>query len=586
MNPGPTPPSPDDEARDPLLAVLQQRLGDYGQAPPPGAWGAIRQQLPQSAAPQYWRRRPRRLLPLLALLLGLVAVGTLAVHQAQLRRGSQALGRSQPRLQGTLNKPFVAAELASRSKQQETPSALAHAAAAASSAIFSPAASPEATSGAATTVTSPRATQAHALAKRSVATTPASSKGTYNSSKVLPSASVAGQKGTALNAGVKELVRSRHRTVAFSQLTRSDQRSTLRTPLGMPRATTRTGRGQHQAVSQAALIAQAASTLEADTLTNTTESISGNLARTHHLKVHGARPLLAALPPSGHQAEAISVTNATRDKRRETKAIHAVVAKERSALSGPLDGFDSLAIRPVLLGLLPALPSPTLVAQPDSTKPLPPIRRWSLLVVAGPTLSYRTLGPIPAEATAPRFARLERPALGLGAQVQVRRVLSGRWAVAVGLGYQEYATQLALRLKDTAYYASVHQRDSYRLLTLPVQFGYALGVPRGRLATALLVGAEPGLYVGGRSTEGSGCGCEQQVYTSAAASPYRTWNLAFSLGLDLRYHVGGPASRWQWLVQPTARYVLTPFVRSEALGYARRRPFSLGLLTGFSWDLR
>jgi hypothetical protein len=217
---------------------------------------------------------------------------------------------------------------------------------------------------------------------------------------------------------------------------------------------------------------------------------------------------------------------------------------------------------------------------------VPPVRRWSLLLVAGPTLSYRTLGPAPTLAAGhPDFARLERPALGLGAQVQVRRVLSGRWALAAGLGYHEYATRLALSLKDTAY-TSIKQRDTYRLLTVPVQLSYALGVPKSRLSKALLLGAEPGWYLGGRSTEGSGCGCEQQAYTSAGGSPYRPLTVAFSLGLDLRLRLGGTGGRWQWLVQPTGRYVATPFVRSDAVGFTQRQPFSLGLLTGFSWDVR
>jgi len=224
-----------------------------------------------------------------------------------------------------------------------------------------------------------------------------------------------------------------------------------------------------------------------------------------------------------------------------------------------------------------------LVARPDSTPPVPPVRRWALLVLAGPTLSYRTLGPAPALTVVhPDFARLERPALGLGAQVQVRRVLSGRWALAAGLGYHEYATRLALNLRDTL---SVHQRDTYRLLTVPVQLGYALGAPKGRLTKGLLLGLEPGWYLGGRSTEGSGCGCEQQVYSSAGGSPYRSLTVAFSLGLDVRLRLGGAGSRWQWLVQPTGRYVATPFVRAEAVGFTRRQPFSLGLLTGFSWDV-
>jgi hypothetical protein len=175
--------------------------------------------------------------------------------------------------------------------------------------------------------------------------------------------------------------------------------------------------------------------------------------------------------------------------------------------------------------------------------------------------------------------------VGLGAQVQVRRVLSGRWALAVGLGYHEYATRLALSVRDSSRYTTFRQRDAYRLLTVPVQASYALGAPKGRLTKGLLLGLEPGWYLGGRSTEGSGCGCEQQAYLSAASSPYRSLSVAVSLGLDLRYRLGTAASRWQWLVQPTGRYVATPFVRADAVGFTRRQPFSLGLLTGFSWDV-
>ncbi|WP_460582828.1 hypothetical protein [Hymenobacter arcticus] len=226
-----------------------------------------------------------------------------------------------------------------------------------------------------------------------------------------------------------------------------------------------------------------------------------------------------------------------------------------------------------------------MVARPDSTPPAPPVRRWALLALAGPTLSYRTIGAGPSPVAGPDFAHLERPAAGLGAQVQLRRVLAGRWALAAGLGYQEYATRLALQLGDSAGSRRINQRDTYRLLTVPVQLSYALGAPRGRLAKAVLFGTEVGWYQGGRSTEGSDCGCQQQAY-SASSNPYRPWSLALSLGLDLRYRVGGPASRWQWVVQPTGRYVLTSLAGANTLAFSARRPFSVGLLTGFSWDIR
>jgi len=235
-----------------------------------------------------------------------------------------------------------------------------------------------------------------------------------------------------------------------------------------------------------------------------------------------------------------------------------------------------------------ASPPASLAALPDSSSAAVPVRRWALLATAGPTLSYRTIGAAPAAlGTRPDFAHLERPAVGLGAQVQVRRVLSGRWALAVGLGYQEYATRLALQRGDSAGAPRLSQRDTYRLLTLPVQLSYALGAPRGRLAKALLLGAEVGWYRGGHTTEGSDCGCQQQTYTAAKGdSIYAAYTLALSLGLDLRYRLGGPASRWQWLVQPTGRYVLTPFTKPNTAGFSPRQPFSLGVFTGFSWDIR
>jgi hypothetical protein len=210
--------------------------------------------------------------------------------------------------------------------------------------------------------------------------------------------------------------------------------------------------------------------------------------------------------------------------------------------------------------------------------------RWALLALVGPTISYRTLSAAP-DNNASNVAGLERPAPGLGAQMQLRRVLSGRWSLAVGLGYHKYATSLTLQVRSDSdsTYRTVNQHDAYQMLTLPVQLGYTLHGPRGRLATAVLVGAEPAWYLGGRSTAPGG---QQLSYNSAAASPYQPWVLGFSLGLDLRYRLGSPASRWQLLVQPTGRYVLTSFVRPDATGYPARQPFSLGVLTGFAWELR
>jgi hypothetical protein len=288
------------------------------------------------------------------------------------------------------------------------------------------------------------------------------------------------------------------------------------------------------------------------------------------------------------------------------------------ATTNQSEALDSLASRRATL-LLAARNLPAVLAAPaDSSKPwFLPTRRWSVLVLVGPTLSFRTVrsattgglsysSPLvnsPTQTfngtrtTSANVVDLERPAAGWNAQVQVRRVLTGRWAVAFGVGYQEYATRLALQVRKRAIQTtspasgvsyldstlSVHHRDTYQLLTLPLQLSYTLGPPRGRLSLSVLGGLEPSWYVGGRTTEGTSCNCEQQSFSSASGSPYNTFNLGLSLGLDARYRLGSLASRWQWVLQPTGHYVASPFVRSSTL-YARRQPYSLGLLTGLSWE--
>jgi hypothetical protein len=591
MNSGPTPPRPDDEARDPLLTALQQRLHDYGQAPPPSAWAAIRQQLPP-AAPRPWWRRSRRLLPLLALLLGLVAVGTLAVRQGRLQLGSQDIENSGKQTQGSLNKLNTAATPARTVRQQEARAALAHAASAV--AVPSSTTTPYPSSGAATTTaTVSELTQAATLAQRQLASATHPSKTANSPSENRRTTSTIAHHRVALATRANTAVTSPHSAVLSAPIDSSGKQRPLHKQLIAGQATSRAQRANHRAASRRQNSSLATFSPSAQPLAVTGATDSDRLARPHGAEDKGtarrvARPLVSLSSYRKRRNRVAAATQATRTKRAQTET---ALADEIAALGNQPYAFDSLALKPVALDLLPALAGPVLVARPDSSKPLPRARRWSLLVLAGPTLSYRTLGAAPTLATQhPDFAHLERPALGFGAQVQVRRVLSGRWALAVGAGYHKYATRLALSVIDSSSRIprSVHQRDVYRVLTLPVQFSYTLGVPQQRVAWALLFGVEPSWYLGGRSTEGSGCGCQQQVYPldSARTGPYRPLTLALSLGLDLRYRLGGPASRWQWVVQPTARYVITPFVRNEAVGFTRRQPWSLGLLTGISWDIR
>ena len=592
MKPGPPfPPLPDDAATDPLLAALRQRLGDYGQAPPPGAWAAIRRQVAPPALPPWWRRR--HLLALMGLLLCFLRPSTLG-EWATLRRAGLAAAGQPPGVAPSLS-PLAGANAPSArtahpagraATERATP--LGAATASRSSSLPKTAAEPAALLPRATTeknalatttrhagaVVADRPTAGRATVLRQSATARTASSNPQVALSAQEAASSARRKklgfGVALAAS-----RKAHRR-QLGHWPAAGHRRTIEPVLaGLAPESIAANRPSgwlaHRGRAHAA--AQAAS--RNPYAQRTFETTARSAAR---------RGPLAWQPASrsGRAPGRLEIADLATAAPAETVALAALAPSASGAY--PLGPVDSLVLRQPGLVLPSAAALATLVVRPDSAPAAHPARRWSLLVVAGPTLSYRTLGPAPVLAAGhPDFARLERPALGLGAQVQVRRVLSGRWALAVGVGYHEYATRLALSLKDTA---SVHQRDTYRLLTVPVQLGYALGAPKNRLSKALLLGVEPGWYLGCRSTEGSGCGCEQQTYTSAASSPYRSLSVAFSLGLDLRYRVGSAGSRWQWLVQPTGRYVATPFVRSEAVGFTPRHPFSLGLLTGFSWDVR
>ena len=228
-------------------------------------------------------------------------------------------------------------------------------------------------------------------------------------------------------------------------------------------------------------------------------------------------------------------------------------------------------------------------------------------VLLGPALTYRRLAA-PQEASATTANSLftpgvssargssgvttqERPALAPGGQVQIRRSLNGRWTLAAGLGYRQYATALAIKryqapsptsfINDSA---TTHRRDTYHYLTVPVQLNYGLGAPAGRWRTALQAGAELGVYVGGTTSEGVACACNTRTW-HPTGSPYRILSLGLSLGLDVRYRPGPAGGPWELLAQPTATYGLTSLTRAGS-GFNARYPLGAGLLLGLSRDLR
>ncbi|NML66011.1 outer membrane beta-barrel protein [Hymenobacter sp. RP-2-7] len=621
MNEGPDfqPRPDDDDARDPLLGALRQRLGErFGQEPPPELWASIRQQLP-AATPRPWWLRSRQLLALLVLLGGVLLGGT-AVWLTQLARPTPRLAHrpaTQPIAPGT------AARL-SRSAAGRTAANLpAPAPDALSLSVAKSTAAHASVSVPAAAMPGSRATTPSLAARNQ--TRPAlgpvgNATATKSASHLLATATGHRPKsGMLLEKSVVPSARSARSGLRLARATPASNRqptaaAQLAQPTGgePPRAsaaTTAIAADGQPAASAPATDRQLTATASAD-LPAPRGAVAGHRRRR----------------PAGQAVAATMAPATTRQSRRAARqptglgeittqpaASEAGLRTAATATSVPPAALDSLAVRRVRLPLATlALPAP-LAARPDSAGPwLPPVRRWSVLALAGPTISYRALGQpfsnVPVYTTNPTntstfsgrssssasLVDLERPAAGLGAQVQVRRVLTGRWALALGAGYQEYATQLNLRVQTYQLTAGtlvldtvptlVRQRDTYRFLTLPVQLSYALGPPRGRWSLGLLAGLEPSLYMGGRTTENSTCSCQQQVFTSASGSPYSALTLGLSLGLDARYRLGGPAARWQWVLQPTGRYVATRFVRAASLAYTPRQPFSFGLLTGLAWE--
>ena len=271
------------------------------------------------------------------------------------------------------------------------------------------------------------------------------------------------------------------------------------------------------------------------------------------------------------------------------------------------DALGYLTARRVALQMTdgPARPNPQPVASTPPVPPAPFWPRWSVQVLAGPAFTYRQLST-PASATTTtsstptltnqgllnrttNVAALERPALGGGFQLSVRRAFAERWSLGLGLGYAEFATRLALQqvhgtpanlmARPDSSTTSIYRRDTYRFVTLPVRLGYDWALSN-RWRVGVLAGAEAAFYVGGSSTEGSACACQSQTW-GISGSPYRRVSLGASLGAEVRYRLNG---RWELLAQPTATYLLTPLA-TLTTAYYQRHLFGGTALLGAAYTL-
>jgi hypothetical protein len=563
---------------DDLYDALRNRLEDYGQEPPAQLWAGIRAKLPPVAQPQL--RRRRRWSP--ALLLGLLLTVAGAASWMLWHKATQdaTAGKRQ--------------QIATSNNNPSTTNALGRGASA------DQLANPSASSLADSTVTTAEKGGSAPAYGSSIAQQP-SAPDAPKSAATGTDAAVA-----AANYRSRKPTAESQRSGSYAAVVRG-RRPPATHRLGQEPATHNSARGLSPVESKSASERLA-------------RNASGNSAATSSPQepIGSAADAALASTQKAGAAEGRSEQLAATSRASEAPAAGTPVA----AAGEPSTGL--LAPREVALAAW-SYPEPAVQVRPDTTPAIPAVaaRRWAAQVLAGPALTHRLLYsgakdyaaapyPVPSNTAAADFAirdandvsRDEKPAVGFGVQVQVRRVLSGRWAVSSGLGYQEYAhrttttqasayglfngprTGTSVRTPSVAVPApyiarapvEVTHRDTYRFLTVPVRFSYALGHPAGRFRYALLAGADAALYLGGSSPGPNG---RRQTW-DATNSPYRSLNASFSAGLDFRYRL---ASHWDVVAQPAATYFLNSLPR-PASGLTPRYLLGTGAQFGVSYDFR
>ncbi|WP_201982416.1 hypothetical protein [Hymenobacter rubidus] len=588
-----------DREPDDLYDALRDRLANYGQEPPAPLWADIRAQLPPPVAVPQLRQRKRRRAVWLAVLLLIVSV----FWQWRLSEWLQKVSRSETTARST------------SIQHTQTHKALR----------TNPATQLPAADGTAVTAegTSTGIASNNGGAGLAAGTRPADQL-------------MGAGSNTAATAGTPAPVRSatgagRAATVAAGRLAMasvspSGSRSAAKTAAGI--SARRLGKfrasrnGRTGAVSQTEAATGSSAVAVATTLaTQATFATAGSRRRVRYAKAT-TRPAAGQLPRPHLNPQRL----ATAKNALPGPAAFASAAGPASAPVSelPTDAGSFAAwsrLQPLLVALTQtAGATPTGQAQliGHQHPAVAQVSRWAVQVLGGPALTYRYLGtasglsysttpnitaaaPTGSTSTAATssVAELERPALGYGAQVSVRRVLNGRWAASAGLGYAEYATRLALqRVSSTtglpsntilhaldsanrlsAANTTIHRRDTYRFLTVPLRLSYTWAAgPRWQVNG--LLGMDVAAYLGGNSTEGTACACQTQSW-GVSGSPYRRVSLGASLGIEARYHL---TDKWTLLAQPTGTYLLTPLAKSTTSLY-QRYLFGGTALLGVSHDL-
>jgi hypothetical protein len=636
-----------DREPDDLFDALRDRLADYGQEPPAPLWAGIRAQLPPPLAPPQLRPKRRRRVPVGLLLFVLMMSGGLSWYWWQTQRADgvalknpasaaqyssaarpnrarsgQAAGQSaQNDADRGRNSILLPANQAPTIENLNSADSNSYSEASSSnSAVRNPIAKTESfnskrgkpitnTENPSTSYRKPVSSTGKSDSKTRKSITKA---GNFNSGPENPIARAVKSSSEARNfnsragksdSGPQNSIASVGKGVTTPAKSKAKTREAL-----VAARSTAARKGQRKAAATPALMASGRAS-------KYTKGVAGPVSRPLAGWQNPARVAATASPlaaPPARTGTAGPAAAASASPSTAAAAPGAVVAAHPSLAPGTgepagqagADALGYLLARGVVLQMPgePALPNPQLVATTPPVPPAPFLLRWSVQVLAGPALTYRQLSAAPVTNTLSpmptltnqgspnrntNVAALERPALGSGFQLNVRRALTERWNLSLGLGYAEFATRLALQQvhgapttfdQDSAS-TGIHRRDAYRFVTLPVRLGYSWALSN-RWRVGVLAGVDAAFYVGGSSTEGSACACQSQTW-GASDSPYRRVSVGASLGAEVRYRLSG---RWELLAQPTATYLLTPLAKPTT-AYYQRHLFGGTALLGAAYTL-
>ncbi|KUG07265.1 outer membrane beta-barrel protein [Solirubrum puertoriconensis] len=529
---------------------LHDKLHDFGAEPPSDAWAGIQSRLPQ-------QKKDRRLFFYLStaaaiLLLGVALLG--GFHRFNLPFGKSAAGSAQPVAARAANGSGQAGQAGIVPNEQpgNPGSAGSNNAGVVDAETNAAQATPEGAVANPATGTYASNTSASAR-KRNALGAPEVSNG------LAPAAAPSEYAAATAGKGSRRTARS-----ARAKILGSAAAATASTA-----ARTRTGRlGKEQSVAS---LGSRTATSRAG---SNTFAAASNASASRKLGLTRKSLRRAARPKTGQALASLSEAGTTTN-----------LASAGTGTSGRIKGV-SQPLEPTAPGVALTEPDEPEVRRTRRSSRKPQSRRARIIkglsveMVAGAAYSYRHLLGDGSKAQR-QLTSLERPAVGYSGQLNVAYALNRQAKVSVGLGYSDYATRYRYQVqKSNGNILKVDQRDVYRFMVVPVQLQYKLA-GNHRYALGWLAGGTLGVYTGGRTTEGSACNCTQNNDPTTDAR-YRTWTVAATAGAFVDYNLTPDV---RLLLRPTLQYQLTSLTAPNS-GLLQRRPMSVGLQTGVSFNLK